>query len=65
VNKGQGARLRAQGSRLKANNEKVRKRGGWEALIDRSLEDEKIRRYDGDRGKRHIKAKCIAAQGAE
>jgi len=41
-----------------------KKLGGWEALIDRSLEDEKIRRYDGECRKRHINAKGIA-QGAE
>jgi len=40
------------------------KRGGCEALIDKSLEDEKIRRYDGECRKRHIKAEGIA-QGAE
>jgi len=34
----------------------------WEALTDRSLEDEKIRRYDGTRGKRHIKAESIAQE---
>jgi len=37
---------------------------GWEALIDRNLEGEKIRRYDGECRKRHIKAEGIA-QGAE
>jgi hypothetical protein len=52
-------RYKAQGCRV----------NGWEpgrlgSFKDRSLEDEKIRRYEGEFRKRHIKAKGIA-QGAE
>jgi len=54
-----GTGRRAQGGRMESA-----RFGGCEALIDRSLEDEKIRRYDGKCRKWHIKAKGIA-QGAE